>query len=301
MQKVLVTGVSGFIGTPTARELARRGLDVVGVCRRADFALEGARVRRADLLDRAQIDALIEEERPDALLHLAWIATPGVYRDAPQNIAWAREGLYLLERFATRGGTRAVMAGTCFEYDGTCGFLREDITPERPDTLYGCAKLSLSVLARAYARQIGLPLAWARLFYLLGERESAERAVPYAIRAGLRGEAIRCRSPDALRDYMPEREAARALCDVLASGICGAVNIASGGAPSMGEIFSFIAEETGARVRFGEEPARPAAVIGDARRLREEAGFVPRETWRETVRRCVGWWETREAGETREA
>jgi nucleoside-diphosphate-sugar epimerase len=297
MPKVLLTGVSGFIGMPTARELVRRGYEVLGVCRRADFAMEGVRVRRADLLDRAQTDALLGEEKPDILMHLAWIATPGVYRDAPENIAWAREGLYLLERFARCGGSCAVMTGTCFEYDPTHGFMREDVTPQRPRTLYGAAKLSLSVLSRAWAERTGLPLAWARLFYLLGEREHEDRAVPYAIRAGLRGEEIHCLAPDAVRDYMSENEAARALCDVMASGMRGAVNIASGEGPAMREIFSFIANEPGARARLGNQKADPPSVLGDPRRLREEAGFIPRETWQQAALRCIAW--RREEGTTR--
>jgi len=296
MKKVLLTGGSGFIGAPTARQLAMRGYDVVAQCRRMDFKLGGIRVRRVELLDRAAVDALIDEEKPDMLVHLAWIATPGVYQQSLENLAWARESLYLLERFAQSGGKRAVMVGTCFEYDLSFGFLREDATLEKPDTLYGAAKLSFSILARAYAERFGLSLACARLFYLFGEREHPARAVPYAILSGLRGEPMICRSHGAIRDYMSENMAAAALCDVLESDVRGVINISSGEGLSIRDIFTHVAEKLGRTdlLVFGNEPAIPAAVIGDAHKLHSEVGFVPDENWRTGIDRCIDWWKTAE-------
>jgi len=298
MKRILVTGGSGFIGAPTARILAERGYEVCVVCSRADFELDGAGVYRADLLERSQIDKLIDTVKPDALVHLAWIATPGVYQQSLLNLAWARESLYLLERFVLSGGSRALMVGTCFEYDLAYGHLFESITPEKPGTLYGAAKLSLSTLGRAYAAQTGISLACPRLFYLFGEREAPTRAIPYAILAALRGEPMKCQAPSAVRDYMPEIEMARALCSILESDIRGVVNVASGEGLTMREMFTFIAEQTDRKenLDFADVHTDPAVIIGDNRRLRDEVGFVRSESWQEGLIRCIEWWKKAGAG-----
>lgn len=290
--RVLVTGASGFVGQPVALALAAQGYEVHGVSTRTG-ALPGVFWHTADLLDRAQTAALLASVQPEYLVHLAWIATPGQYQQAPENLAWARESLWLLERFAQLGGKRAVMAGSCFEYDLSYGYLREHSTPEKPDTLYGSAKLATARLAQAYAERVGVSLAWARLFYILGQRESPARAVPYAIVSALAGKPFRCQSPAGLRDYMTEQEVARALCMLLAGDIRGVVNIATGRGPAMGEIFTYIADslQAGHLLTLGDTPPAPAVVIGDTGRLYSEVGFCPRETWQQGVDRCIAWWK----------
>ncbi len=63
------------------------------------------------------MDALLARVAPSHLLHFAWIATPGMYWHSAENFRWLGASQHLLRRFRARGGMRAVMAGSCVEYD----------------------------------------------------------------------------------------------------------------------------------------------------------------------------------------
>ena len=72
MKTILITGATGFVGIPTVRLLRGMG-DIVHAPGRS----------AVNLLDEAEVSALIAQARPTHLLHLAWITTPGVYWTIP--------------------------------------------------------------------------------------------------------------------------------------------------------------------------------------------------------------------------
>ena len=117
MRRVLVTGGAGFVGRHAVAALAARGFEVHGLGRTAP---DGAHAfHAADLLDPAQRRAAVQAASASHLLHLAWITTPGRYWQAPDNLDWTAASLDLVRMFREAGGTRAVVAGTCAEYDWT--------------------------------------------------------------------------------------------------------------------------------------------------------------------------------------
>src|SRR5262245_30191344 len=103
MKKLLVTGAGGFIGRRCLALLEGRGYEVHALASRAS----------CDLLDAGAIDALLERVRPTHLLHLAWIAEPGVFWTSRDNLAWLEAGVHLARRFFDAGGVRAVGSGSC--------------------------------------------------------------------------------------------------------------------------------------------------------------------------------------------
>ena len=110
---------------------------------------------RADLLDAREIDSLIGIVRPTHLLHFAWIATPGEYWRSAENYRWLAASTHLLDAFQAGGGVRAVMAGSCAEYDWSrAGVCNERTTPLADGlspsgaTPYAECKIALSRVAR---------------------------------------------------------------------------------------------------------------------------------------------------------
>jgi nucleoside-diphosphate-sugar epimerase len=84
---VLVTGGFGLVGAQTVRRLAALGRPVVAADlptdanRRAAAALpQGAQARWADLTDAAQVDRLLTDVAPAAIIHLAAVIPPAIYR-----------------------------------------------------------------------------------------------------------------------------------------------------------------------------------------------------------------------------
>ncbi len=301
MSRVLVTGGSGFVGLPLLEKLVRRGEEVHAISTRAaPTAVPGVRWHRLDLADSAAVEALVARVSPEHLLHLAWYVEHGRFWTAPENVLWVEYSLHLIRAFIRAGGRRAVMLGTCAEYDWSAASepLREDSSLLAPATLYGVAKDSLRRLAEAYASSEGVELAWARLFFLYGPREQPGRLVPSAIRSLLRGESVATTSGEQLRDFLHVEDVAGALAALLASSVTGPVDIASGHGTRVRELVGEIAGQIGAPelVRRGELPDRPgepAMLVGAGFRLREEVGYRPRMSLTEGVADTVRWWRER--------
>ncbi|HUA77090.1 MAG TPA: NAD-dependent epimerase/dehydratase family protein, partial [Acetobacteraceae bacterium] len=131
--RVLVTGAGGFLGRRSLAPLRAGGAEVHAVLSPRAAAGHAAPpegiLHRADLMDPAAVDFLVDAVRPTHLLHFAWIATPGEYWNSPDNHRWLAASKHLLRAFHRGGGTRVVMAGSCAEYDwGRAGVCHERTT-----------------------------------------------------------------------------------------------------------------------------------------------------------------------------
>lgn len=297
MSRVLVTGATGFIGRHTLAPLVAAGHEVHAVSSRTRAPeSDGVVWHQADLLTDATV---VGEVAPEALLHLAWYAEHGKFWTAPENVRWVEASLALLRAFAESGGRRAVLAGTCAEYDwSVTGPLTEDSTPLRPATLYGAAKHGLHTVAAAFAERAGLSLAWGRVFFLFGPGEVPERLVPSVARALLAGQHARTTAGMQLRDFLHVEDVARALAALIASDVSGPVNVASGEGVTLRHVIELIAQATGRPelLQLGaleQRPGEPESLVADATRLRNEVGFVPRVALPDGIHQTVEWWRTR--------
>jgi nucleoside-diphosphate-sugar epimerase len=286
VKRVLVTGAGGFIGRQTLGPLRERGFDVHAV----------GRVQGVDLLAPGAAVAAVEAVRPTHLLHLAWYAEHGRFWTAPQNLAWVGASLELLHAFAEAGGERAVIAGTCAEYDwGQGGRCVEDSTPLAPATLYGAAKHGLHEVLRPYAAQAGVSLAWGRVFFCFGPHEPPGRLFPSVARALLAGREAPVTHGRQLRDFLAVEELGDAFAALLDSAVAGAVNVASGEPIALRELVELIAHAAGRPelVRFGAvdpRPGEPDELVADVARLAGEVRWRPREPLDTGIERAVRWW-----------
>lgn len=246
----------------------------------------------ADLMDPTQVRALMQRVRPSHLLHLAWYVAPGEYWRSPENLRWVAASLDLARTFAEAGGMRAVMVGTCAEYQQSEGPRIAGVTPLRPTTVYGAAKAAVHLAAGAYLRDQGVGFAWGHVFYLFGERENEARLVPSAIRAFHEGVPFSCEHPGEVRDFLPVRDVAGAFVALLDSAVEGDVNIASGDPVSIGDLVAEIAaimDRPELAVRPPDEsPGSP--VVADTSRLTAEVGWTPTISRHDALKATVAWW-----------
>jgi nucleoside-diphosphate-sugar epimerase len=302
VKRVLVTGGRGFIGRHALRPLAERGYEVLVATREAAIGGDpDARLVSCDLLSPGAAERLVVETQPSHLLHLAWYTEHGSFWNSPENLAWLAASVRLVGAFTAAGGRRAVIAGSCAEYDWSAPQpCSESATPLRPHTLYGTSKKALFEVASAHATLAGCSLAWGRIFLVHGPHESHARFVPSLIRSMLAQQAVPMTYGSQLRDLLHAADVAEALAALLDSAVIGPVNIGSGEPVRLIDVANHIAGRLDA-VRFlraGELPARPDdpdALFPDVARLRDEVGWKPRFSLAAGLDDSITWWRAQDA------
>jgi nucleoside-diphosphate-sugar epimerase len=296
----MLTGASGFVGRHCLAPLAALGFEVHALSSTEVAGLPSCPAvcwHQTDLLDAAQVSLLLEQVRPTHLLHCAWYAVPGKYWNAPDNIRWVEASLHLLQRFVAVGGQRALGVGTCAEYDWRGGDCSEENTPLNPATTYGACKHALRLFLDALGEASGLSTAWARLFFLYGPHEHADRLVPSLVRSALKRQPARCSDAQRVRDFLYVRDAGAALAALLDSTTTGAVNVASGVPVSFQRVIETIAAqlhssmviEVIARPQAEDEPSR---LVADISRLRDEVGWTPVHNLESGLAETINWWKS---------
>jgi nucleoside-diphosphate-sugar epimerase len=291
--RVLVTGGTGFIGREAVGALITSGAQVHIHCRRPQGLFGNIPTTCGDLTSPGAATELLEQVKPDILLHLAWNVEHGKFWTNRQNIDWTAASLLLARAALDVGVRRIVGVGTCYEYcwpvEGNC---REDETAITPTSLYAVAK---DATRRVLEELSDVSFAWARLFYLFGPFEHADRLVPSLASSLVRGETASLSSGKVVRDFMHTRDAGAALAALALSDIKGAINIASGEGVSVASIAECLGAIAGRPdlIQIGALPDRegePPRIVADVRRLRDEVGFRQSLTLQEGLADSYSWW-----------
>lgn len=296
MKKVLLTGANGFIGRHCIPFLHNKGYEIFATYHESGSIDEkDVYWLQVDLLNPVQVKDIFKKIQPTHLLHLAWDVTPGKFWSSPLNLEWMKASMTLMECFANHLGQRIVMTGTCAEYDLSHGHLFEQITPLKPNTLYGGSKLSLGILLESFAKQNQLSAAWGRIFFLYGPHEYAQRFIPSVIRGLLQKQAVACTHCKQIRDFLYVEDVAEALVELLDSSIEGAVNIASGEGIALRTIIEAIEDNLQVKELVQFDALQPPAfespvLIGSSNRLNEELKWHPRWSLKEGIDKTIEWW-----------
>ncbi len=183
--KILVTGAAGFIGFHTARRLLERGDEVVGLDNLNayyDPELKNARLEllkaerrfrfvRAELADRAAVEALFAQEKFDKVVHLA--AQAGVRYSIEHPHVYAESNLvgflHILEGCRRNRVQHLVYASTSSVYGANTQMpFSVEQNVDHPLTLYAATKKANELMAHSYSSLYGLPTTGLRFFTVYG-------------------------------------------------------------------------------------------------------------------------------------
>lgn len=199
-KNILITGVTGFIGSHLAKRLQEEGATVFGISRHGGS--EGSIT--ADILDLVSLDKIIQGHNISICFHLAGEALVesgqkdpyGVFRTNIQGT------LNVLECARKYSLERLIIASSSHVYGKNKVPYYEGYTP-RPTRPYETSKTCTDLIAQSYAESFALPIFIARFVNIYGPGDmNFNRIIPRTIKSIITGETISMWGGQAVRDYL---------------------------------------------------------------------------------------------------
>jgi GDP-4-dehydro-6-deoxy-D-mannose reductase len=278
--RALITGVAGFVGPHLARELTAAGHEVVGLDLKTG----------PDLLDSERWAAVVGQQRPDAIYHLAgWSDVGRSWQEPiPTFQVNALGTMSVLEAAAAASVARVLVVSSADVY-GTVAPEQQPIAethPLQPRSPYGVSKQSAEALAMRYARACDLGVIVVRPFNHVGPGQSTRFAAPAfaaqiaeAERRG-GGEVVHG-DLQAKRDLTDVRDVVRAYRLLVEAGEPGEVyNVCSGIAVTMESVLAMLVEKSKVPIQTALDPSRLRPIElpvlqGSRHKLTSATGWEP--------------------------
>lgn len=289
--RYLVTGGGGFIGGHLVRRLAAAGVDVHATTRAQPVEQEGVRWWRVDLAESGRTDHVVQEARPDVIIHLASRAEGT--RDLGAVVPMLNDNLVsavnVMTAAAAVPGCRVVLAGSVEETAGR----GEGSGTQSP---YAASKVAATTYATLFRNLWDLQIVILRLANVYGPAEPhTRRLVPYVIESLLDGVAPRLSSGRRRVDWLYVDDAVDALlAAAVEPGAAGHIlDVGSGTPVTIRETVSAIVRAIGAGVEpaFGSLPdrARERDLVADITGALRVLDWRPRVDLATGIARTVEW------------
>ena len=324
--KILITGGAGFIGSAVVRLAVSRGLKVVNLDA-LTYAANLSNVSmvsdnpnytfvEADIRNRAAIDRIFEEHRPDIVMHLAAESHVDRSIDGPADFVETN----ITGTFNMLEASRKYWVASCrpseFRFhhvstDEVFGSLPDDPliqftedTAYNPRSPYSASKAASDHLVRAWHETYGMPVVLSNCSNNYGPYHFPEKLIPVVILNALAGNALPIYGDGSnIRDWLFVEDHADALLLVATKGapgrsyniggenectnlqlvktICGILDrLRPRDAGTYADLITFVADRPGHDARYSIDP----------KRIRTELGWRPTVTVEEGLERTVKWY-----------
>jgi len=300
--RVLVTGGAGYIGSVVSEQLVNDGHEVVIYDNLSKghrgAVVEGARFVQGDLLEADQLRQTPNDNRIDAVIHMAASSLVGESVQEPSKYYHNNvvAGLVLLDAMRECGIRRIVFSSTAATYGEPEEQPIRETTPTNPTNTYGETKLAFEKAMHWYERAHGLRYASLRYFNAAGATEKCgedhdpeTHLIPITLQAAagkrphveIYGDDYPTEDGTCIRDYIHVVDLARAhilALDVL-SERSAIYNLGCGGdGYSVREVIETARRVTGKEinVRMGlRRPGDPAVLIASSDKIKSDLGWQP--------------------------
>lgn len=312
--RVLVSGASGFVGGHLVEHLADRGDRVFGLSSTGRWPeplgnlANLAELRALDLVSTPEpaFEAVIQEIRPDAIVHLAAQANPQKSFADPRA-TWALNlggSLNLLEAVKRSGlRPRVLLVGSGVSYGNPAPehLPVSELCPLRPNNPYAASKAAADLLGIQHHLGHGTDVMMARPFNHAGPRQPDSYVLATLARqvaeveTGLKP-SVEHGNLEVVRDFTDVRDIVRAYRLLLEHGRGGEVyNIGTGRDVSLEAMLGMLRRLARTEVPARVDPARLRPVdqprlLADASKLRRETGWEPLYSLEQTLSDMLDAW-----------
>jgi UDP-arabinose 4-epimerase len=324
MQRVLLTGGAGYVGSHAAKCLKRNGFEPVTLDDLSSghrWAVKWGPFVQGDIADAKLVRETVARYRIRAVLHLAAYASVGESMAKPwkyfqNNVTGS---LRLLDALRDSSAEHIIFSSTCATYGTPQHGRIKESDLQNPVNPYGESKLMIEKALRWYGEAYGITSVCLRYFNAagadpegeLGEVHNPEtHLIPTAINTALGlcdsleiyGRDYPTRDGSAVRDYTHVADLAEAhvtaLQYLLEGGSSESVNLGTGHGYSVLEVIRAVEQvsRTKIRARFSDRrPGDPAALVADPSKALDILGWrATSSSLDEIVRTAWDWHSARE-------
>jgi len=308
--KVLITGISGFVGSHLAEYCQSKGAEVHGTTRwRSQVEnlkdIEDLTLHECDINDAFAFREVIKKVKPDWIFHLAaqsfvkasWTEP---YQTLHTNIM-GELNLFEAVRNIPNYNPRIQIAGSSEEYGHAEKMPITEDTPLLPLSPYGVSKVAQDLLARQYFKSYGMHIIVTRAFNHTGPRRGevfvcssfAKQIVE--IEKG-KEPVISVGNLEAKRDFTDVRDTVKGYWLALEKGEPGEVyNICSGNSYPISNILKKLLSCSKIKIKIKQDPERmrPSdlpVLFGDCSKFMKQTGWKPTIPIEQTLEDILEYW-----------
>jgi len=321
MTRVLITGISGFIGSCLAEKLVSKGHQVYGVIRR--IANRDLRVLKeifedvillsGDITDYASVRNVLETVKPVFVFHLAALTPvrdsferPFEYQEA--NFLGTMNLIHSMLELPDPQARMLIAASTAEVY----GLQEEEMLTEKlalnPSSPYAVGKAAADLYLQMTFRTYGLNGVVLRPTNTYGRKFDTSFLVEYLVTQMLKGQRVFIGAPDSVRDYMYVDDHVNAYLlamDKKKDAKGQVFNVGTGVGTSNKELAMKIADKVGydrSKIVLGSYPPsypyRPLVsdqlrIVLDATWIQEKLGWKPTVSLDEGLDRVISYFESK--------
>ena len=213
MKKILITGGTGFIGSYLARNLRKKGYELLLLDAYINYidpftsnyqyflkermkdhlADKGVRIERGDIRVQKRMHQLLADWKPDAVIHLAGLPSAKESTEFPTEALQINvDGtLSILEAVKACGTVkRFVFTSSSFVYGNFKTPIADEEHPTNPIDVYGGTKLTGEILTKSYAKAHGFEYVIVRPSAVYGFGDANRRVTQILIENAIKGKPL---------------------------------------------------------------------------------------------------------------
>ena len=302
MNKVVIVGANGFIGSHLCLHLATQGYQVIALVQKGlpyDFLQNIDNIICLDFSfdDLHLLNGNSNIEGATMLYHMAWAGVSTTYKNEAitqaQNILY---GIKVLEFADVNDIRRVIVPGSASEYACGKGIIDGHNNPA-PSDLYSAAKVATRYVCQTYARQHNIQFLWATITSIYGPGRNDNNLITYAIKTLLQGEKPSFTGLQQQWDYLYIDDLMSALQAIGEKGIDGKIYpVGSGELKQMAEYVKILRDkiDPSLPLGIGELPYKNKTIdnqILDITALKADTGFAPRFTFEQGIDLTINYFK----------
>lgn len=295
--KYLITGANGFVGKYFIEYLQEneKDVEIYGVDI-SDTCSSKITYKQVDLNDRFATYKILEEIKPNYIVHLAAISSVAQSWQDPTKCFLNNTGVFLNIADGVRElgiNCRILSVGSSEEYGIYDEPMKEDFVLH-PKSPYSVARLSQEYLSKLYVDYFKLDIVMTRSFNHIGPRQNPKFVIPSFVQQLVKiskneQEELKVGNIDIVRDFLDVRDVVDAYYKILKNSKTREVyNVCSGKGVKLRNIIDTVSEQLKITPKIVIDESRLRAneimsVIGDNTKLKTELDWKQKYNLQETL------------------